>query len=52
MKVIMLNGEIFCKMNKSNCIFFYVNEEGKVIMEVKLCDNSVSYKIEILMYED
>lgn len=52
MKVIMPNGETFRKTNKSNRVFSYVNEAGKVIMEAKLRDNSVSHKIEILMHED
>ncbi len=52
MKVIMPDGRTFRKTNKSNRFFAFVDDEGKVVAEAKLRDNSVSHKIEILMRED
>ena len=52
MKVILPNGQTFRKTNKSNRIFSFVDEEGKVVAEAKLRDNTISHKIEVIMRED
>ncbi|NRB49318.1 MAG: hypothetical protein HRU41_16695 [Saprospiraceae bacterium] len=52
MKVIMPNGQTFRKTNKSNRVFSFVNEEGKVVAEAKLRDNTISHKIEVQMHEE